>query len=319
MLWRTKEPGFDVALAVSQGSRDYQEDSVVADAPIGASYGIVVLADGMGGHAAGDVASKTVVSEVFRQLKFECDSFLDQNTDIPALLCKAAAAANMATMKHVAKNPKSAGMGSTLVSTVFVENRLFWVSIGDSPLFLFRDGILKQLNEDHSLGPQIDFLVKSGMLDAEAGKTHPNRNCLTSVIMGEDIAKTDCPADPFEVREGDIFIVASDGLQYLDNPQIEKLLRKNRKKRSCEIARLLLASIEALGDPNQDNVSFSVVKINYLTMAKQAQKTLRSVANLQQAPSSQHAAADAVQPAVAISGKVKRESGSRFAAAINGE
>ncbi len=74
-MWRSPEPRFDVASAICQGGRDYQEDAIVTDFPFGADSGVVVLADGMGGHAAGDVASKIVVTEVFSELKFESANF----------------------------------------------------------------------------------------------------------------------------------------------------------------------------------------------------------------------------------------------------
>ena len=73
-MWRSPEPRFDVASAICQG-RDYQEDAIVTDFPFGSDSGVVVLADGMGGHAAGDVASKIVVTEVFSELKFESANF----------------------------------------------------------------------------------------------------------------------------------------------------------------------------------------------------------------------------------------------------
>ncbi|MCB2135839.1 MAG: serine/threonine-protein phosphatase [Rhodobacteraceae bacterium] len=261
-MWRLPEPGYDVASAVGQGGRDYQEDAIVTDFPVDSPYGYAILADGMGGHAAGDVASRTVIAEVFKALKFAGESLLDPETDIRALLNDAAAAANGSTRAYVKTHPQARGMGATLVSAVFVRNRLHWLSIGDSPLYLFRDGALKQLNEDHSMAPQIDFMVKAGMMDAETGKNHPNRNCLTSVIMGDTIAKTDCPVAPFDTRPGDIFIVSSDGLQYLEDRQIEKIVQKNRRKRSSEIVRQLVRAINTLNDPNQDNVSFSVIKVN---------------------------------------------------------
>ena len=69
-MWRSREPRYDVASGISQGARDYQEDAITSDFPVGAEAGFVVLADGMGGHAAGDVASKIVLTEVYSELKF---------------------------------------------------------------------------------------------------------------------------------------------------------------------------------------------------------------------------------------------------------
>ncbi|WP_106746249.1 PP2C family protein-serine/threonine phosphatase [Yoonia maritima] len=262
-MWRSPEPRFDVASAIVQGGRDYQEDAIVSDFPFGADTGVVVLADGMGGHAAGDVASKIVVTEVFSELKFQSANFGDFESEIPQYLTAAAVNANNVVREHVQEHPETRGMGATLVSLVLVENRMFWMSIGDSPLYHFRNGKIKQLNEDHSMAPQIDFMVQSGLLDPEAGRNHPDRNCLTSVILGDRVAKSDCPKTPFELEVGDIVVVSSDGLQYLEEVQIQKILHRYRRRKSAEIAGYLLEAIENLADPDQDNVSFSVIKLNH--------------------------------------------------------
>jgi len=267
-MWQSHESGFDVASAVSQGGRDYQEDTVVTDFPLGSDSGFVVLADGMGGHAAGDVASKIVVTEVFSELKFQSATFSYNENDIPTHLFDAAKSANECLLSEVSTNPETTGMGSTLVSVVICENRLFWISIGDSPLYILRDGKLKQLNEDHSMAPQIDFMVESGMIDAEVGKNHPDRNCLTSVLMGDSVAKIDCPKTPFELKIGDILLVSSDGLQFLEDSEIQEIMATHAKKPSNEISARLLAALQKLDDPDQDNISFSVIKINNFDITK---------------------------------------------------
>lgn len=253
---------YDVASAVSQGQRDYQEDAVIADFPIGSEFGFAVLADGMGGHSAGDIASKIVVTEVFSELKIQSGDAKYFIENIAEILVEAAHAANECIKAHVGQNPDTEGMGATLIAPVFIKDDLHWVSIGDSPFFLFRNGRLQQLNEDHSMAPQIDLMVSTGLLDAQEGKSHPDRNCLTSVIFGNDITHIDCPKTPTKLLDGDILIVASDGLQFLNNEQIERLLRQFQGSNSNEIANQLLRALEKLADPEQDNISFSVVKIS---------------------------------------------------------
>ncbi|MCV2874347.1 protein phosphatase 2C domain-containing protein [Defluviimonas sp. WL0050] len=273
-MWRSPEPRFDVAACICQGGRDYQEDAIVTDFPTGTDIGVAVLADGMGGHAAGDVASKIVVTEVFSELKFESANFAEFEAEVPNYLTAAASSANACVRDYVMENPKVRGMGATLVALVMVENRMYWMSIGDSPLYHLRSGKLRQLNEDHSMAPQIDMMVKSGMMDAETGKNHPDRNCLTSVILGDRVARSDCPKTPFKLEVGDIVVVSSDGLQYLEEPKIERILQKYRRRKSAEIAEHLLAAINDLADPEQDNVSFAVIKLNHNkpTMQKVRQK-----------------------------------------------
>jgi serine/threonine protein phosphatase PrpC len=262
MIWRSREPRYDVASGISQGARDYQEDAITADFPVGAEAGFVVLADGMGGHAAGDVASKIVLTEVFSELKFHLADVGGFEARAPEILRSVADLANETLRQHTRSHPETEGMGATLVVPALVENRLWWISVGDSPLFLYRNGKISQLNEDHSMAPQIDFMVRSGLMDPQVGANHPDRNCLISVLMGTRIPKIDCPVKPFALQAGDIVVCASDGLQFLSNAQIEKILTKYRKTRSTEIVERLLDELNKLGDPDQDNISFTVIKVN---------------------------------------------------------
>jgi serine/threonine protein phosphatase PrpC len=275
MIWRSREPRYDVASGISQGARDYQEDAITADFPVGAEAGFVVLADGMGGHAAGDVASKIVLTEVYSELKFhfaDVDAF---EARAPEILRGIADLANETLRQHTRTHPETDGMGATLVVPALVENRLYWISVGDSPLFLYRGGKLTQLNEDHSMAPQIDFMVKSGLMDAETGANHPDRNCLISVLMGTRIPKVDCPVKPHELRASDIVICSSDGLQFMSNAQIEKLVGKYARKRSTEIAERLLEELQKLDDPDQDNISFTIIKVNDASVRPKEEKAPR--------------------------------------------
>ena len=262
MIWRSRDPRYDVASGISQGARDYQEDAITSDFPVGSEAGFVVLADGMGGHAAGDVASKIVLTEVYSELKFHFADVEAFEGRAPEILRNVAELANDTLRQHTRTHPETEGMGATLVVPALVENRLWWISVGDSPLYLYRAGKLSQLNEDHSMAPQIDFMVTSGLMDAATAANHPDRNCLISVLMGTRIPKIDCPAKPAELQAGDIVVCASDGLQFLTNAQIERVLQRYRKSRSTEIAERLLEEIGKLADPDQDNISFCIIKVN---------------------------------------------------------
>lgn len=241
--------------------RDHQEDAVISDFPLGSDFGVAVLADGMGGHAAGDVASKIVMTEVYSELKFQSAAPDALAMNIVSVLHAAAESANECLRAHVVEHPEAAGMGATLVAVVLNGSRMHWISIGDSPLYLFRNGRLRQLNEDHSMAPQIDFMVHSGLMDSEIGRDHPDRNCLTSVLAGDEIVRIDCPADPFVLQDGDIVVVSSDGLQFLENEEIAETLDKLQDEPASEIADGFLTALEELADPDQDNVSMSVIKV----------------------------------------------------------
>ena len=263
MIRRSRPTRFDVATAIHQGRREYQEDAIAVDFPVGTDMGYVVLADGMGGHAAGDVASKLVLTEAFSQMKFQIADMDTFRANVPAILNNIALSANQCLRDYVSETPDVRGMGATLIVPTILEDQLYWISIGDSPLYLIRKGKIQQLNEDHSLAPQIDVMLEQGLIDEETARDHPDRNCLTSVLLGDKVARIDCRPEPFQLEAGDIVIAASDGLQFMPDPKIELLVHKNRRRNVNEIADILLTAVMALNDPDQDNISFSVIKINH--------------------------------------------------------
>ncbi len=252
---------YDAAMVIDQGRRARQEDAIVSDFPTGNGFGFVVLADGMGGHAGGDVASKIVVTEVFSELKMQSGDPEVLEQRIGDILGDAALSANECIGLYSSRSPEHEGMGATLLAPVLMDDRLYWVSIGDSPLYLFRDGTLSRLNADHVLVSQIDFMVNSGLMGREEAVNHPDQHCLTSVLAGRDIAQIDCRATPVWLAHGDIVIAASDGLQSLSEPRIEALLRFAGNQSAERIADGLLRDIARLDDPWQDNVSFCVIKV----------------------------------------------------------
>ncbi|MGB8622998.1 MAG: protein phosphatase 2C domain-containing protein [Paracoccaceae bacterium] len=259
-MLRTCEIGFDAVSAISRGRRQYQEDALVSDFPIGGDMGMVVLADGMGGHAAGDVASKIAVTEVFSELKLQSGDVEAFENDAPRILRDVALGANECIRGHTRAHAETRGMGSTLLALTFVNDRMFWISIGDSPLYLYRNGVLRQINQDHSMAPQIDLLVRAGQMTVEEGSAHPDRNCLTSVLCGEEIPRIDCPDEPLELLDHDMIVAASDGLQFLREDVIEMILQVHRHDSSAEIAQALLDALERQDDPEQDNIAISVVR-----------------------------------------------------------
>ena len=132
MIWRSREPRYDVASGISQGARDYQEDAITADFPVGAEAGFVVLADGMGGHAAGDVASKIVLTEVFSELKFHFADVEAFEAKAPEILRQVADLAMTRCASTPGPTPRRKAWGRRLWCPALVENRLWWISVGDS-------------------------------------------------------------------------------------------------------------------------------------------------------------------------------------------
>jgi serine/threonine protein phosphatase PrpC len=258
----TETMRFDVATASIQGTRDYQEDAIIANFPVGQGSGFAIIADGMGGQVGGGLASALVTTQMFTHLKLQESLLISGALNAPFSLREAAKQANKSIADHVVKNSTQSGMGSTLLAPVILGDRLSWISVGDSPLYLFRAGALRQLNKDHSMAPQIDVMVKEGAMDAAKGKDHPDRHKLLSVINGKEIAEIDCPKAPVLLKNGDILIAATDGLQALSNTIIAKTLKAGQSGTALELANAFLRAVGMVGNPDQDNTTFAVIKIS---------------------------------------------------------
>lgn len=253
---------YDAATVLTMGRRERQEDAVEMHFPAGAVLGACVLADGMGGHAAGNVASATVVEEVLGEIRGHVADPDRLEREVGAILHSALDRANARVARLAAASPDLQGMGSTLVAPILVKNRLYWISVGDSPLYLMRGARMARLNKEHSLAGRMEGMVARGLLSREEADNHPDRDCLTSVLFGRAIPEIDCREAPLTLKDGDILIAASDGLQFLDDLRIAEVVYANRRATSAEIGRLLLQEIGALDDPDQDNVSIGIIKIS---------------------------------------------------------
>ncbi|WP_170333730.1 PP2C family protein-serine/threonine phosphatase [Ruegeria arenilitoris] len=253
-------PAYDIALILNQGQRETQEDAIAARVFDATNSGYVVVADGMGGHEAGEVASELVLSAWREVVDAQMEDPDAAEGALIDALPMAAIQANAAIANHGEEQSQGFSMGSTLLGMLLLGQRVFWISIGDSPMYLYRDGTLTQINEDHSMAPEIDAQVAKGILSPDEARSHPDRNQLTSVIMGASIPKVDCPEEPLVLNADDILILGSDGLQYLSNNEIQSILNDHAQSLSQDIADTLLQALQAKEDPDQDNVSIAVVK-----------------------------------------------------------
>ena len=258
--------GFDYAARAIQGARENQEDACQfakfdgsGTLPLGrhgARRGgtlLAVLADGMGGHAGGAEASATA-----------CSGFVAayQASDGPltSRLAGALDTSNRAISAALLRDRSLAGMGCTLVGAAFTPGGLGWVSVGDSPLLLFRDGKLYQLNEDHSLAPVLDKLAEQGQMTTDEADNHPRRHFLRAALTGGAIELVDLPGALLPLRDGDLVLLASDGIEVLSHGEIADLLAVHAAERPEALADIVLAAIEAKAHPNQDNATVMAVK-----------------------------------------------------------
>ncbi len=253
------------ASRASQGARNYQEDAAAvwpgpgplvpkAEPPPGTAL-VAVLADGMGGHAAGDVASTTI-----------CGIFLHHFANLdgtnPEKLSACLAAANTAIAAHVSANPGLAGMGATCVGLVIGETGLDWISVGDSPLYIHRRGTLLRLNADHSLAPLLDQMVADGKMDADTAKTDPRRHYLRSAVTGEELDLIDASDAPLALQSGDTVVLASDGLLTLEDDDLRRLVNAYSGDGATALAEALLRAVETAGVPHQDNTTVIVLVVS---------------------------------------------------------
>lgn len=238
-----------------QGRRHEQQDSYgwVVDPGFRNVLEQVVLlvADGMGGHAGGATASRTAV-EAFGT------AFCETRGAISERLEDSLRRANWSIADNARGNPALGGMGTTLVAAHLTGDRfLRWLSVGDSPMWLFSNGKLRRLNRDHSMTPLLGQLMQLGYLTAEQAATDARHHRLRSVVMGQDIPLIDLQDDAIELEEGDVLILASDGLETLSEDEIGTIAATNATS-SRAMVEALLAAVRSRSMPYQDNATVIV-------------------------------------------------------------
>ncbi len=249
---------YEVGAKQVQGGRDYQEDCFQVFFPetddVDKRQALIVLADGMGGHAGGAVASEIVVEKVVREMSKDYPA-----ENFPDALLNATNAANKAVQERARERPELQGMGCTLVAFNLDEKALHWISIGDSLLYLLRGGEVIRKNDDHSYGGYMDRLIAAGEEIPETPGFTPRRNMLMSYINGEEIAMIDCPEEGHDVRPGDRLIVASDGLDTISSDDFPALSKNAHTAQA--FADALIDAVEQVGKRNQDNTTVVVVDV----------------------------------------------------------
>ena len=181
--------------------REVNQDFVyVTDKPVGPFPNLLVVADGMGGHKAGDFASKYTVKVLHEELE---KTVLKKPEEI---LKEIVITANHELIKAAQSDVKLEGMGTTLVVATVIGNTLYFSNVGDSRLYLINDKI-KQISKDHSL---VEEMVRLGGIKAEEAKHHPDKNIITRAIGAKDSVEVDFYEH--RLKKGDIILMCTDGL-----------------------------------------------------------------------------------------------------------
>ena len=228
---------FTAAAASDKGrKRPANEDSF----GYSTKHGIYVLCDGMGGAAAGEVASSLAVREMVRCLEHRAP-----DTQFPAAAVEALHGANEAVHARAQRDRKLRGMGTTMVAVIVDAQRVWVLNVGDSRCYLFRGDQLRQVTVDHSL---VEEQVRMGRMTPDEALNSPFRNVITRALGTQKKVSPD--VFELQTEPGDLLLLCSDGLtREVDDPAIESILRLNLPLAElCD--RLIEAANEAGGHDN---------------------------------------------------------------------
>jgi serine/threonine protein phosphatase PrpC len=231
---------------IGERRRVNQDYVFCSEATIGKLPNLFIVADGMGGHNAGDYASRYCV-EFFKQKVEESD------LDSPIASIEAAIkATNEALWNKAQEQIELEGMGTTLVVATISDKEMYVANVGDSRLYVIGDKI-RQVTEDHSL---VEAMVKTGELDRNEARIHPNKNIITRAIGANKTVEPDF----FEVylEDGDTVLMCSDGLtNMLDDETIERIIKEND---DLEVAATKLVRC-ANENGGRDNIAIVIIQV----------------------------------------------------------
>lgn len=236
--------------------RSHNEDSVAYDADLG----LVVLADGMGGYNAGEVASGIAVSVLSSEVRHYLEDARPEDLDSSgkelgvALLYDNVKKANLSIFRAAQSQPQYAGMGTTIVTALFYDDRVAVAHIGDSRMYRLRGELFEAITRDHSL---LQEQIDSGMISKEDARLSKNKNLVTRAV-GID-ADVEPELHVHDVQVGDLYLLCSDGLNDMveddDIGTTVQMLQNNLSLAATQLIQL------ANDNGGRDNVSVILVKV----------------------------------------------------------
>ncbi len=195
-----------------QLNQDYVFTSIL---PLGVLPNLFLVADGMGGHNAGDVASKDTVETIVEEIS----RMQDQETEPAEVLSVAINRANERIRQLASSDYSMTGMGTTVVAATYADGILTVANVGDSRLYIVNEDI-RQVTRDHSL---VEEMIRMGGIDRETARTHPDKNIITRAVGAMKYLKIDFFEEA--LHEGDIVLMCSDGLtNMLEDEDIRRII-----------------------------------------------------------------------------------------------
>ena len=235
---------------VRENNEDKFEFYVPEDERALANKGAVYLVcDGMGGHAAGQIASELA-----------CKTFIDVYANHPGdspvvAMTTAVVAANRWVFENATNNPQRKGMGTTLSALILKQDEAYTVQVGDSRVYRLRDGLLEQLTHDHTW---TDEAIRAGVITPDEAKNHQYKHVITRAVGTE--AQVVPEVTRFDLRAGDLFLICSDGLlNHVEDDAIAETLKSHSPADACW--RLIGAALQGGGS---DNTTVLIVRVDTL-------------------------------------------------------
>lgn len=250
--------------------REANEDSVAEASELG----LVVLADGMGGHNAGEVASAMAVNTILDSVRagWPYRSELDnagQTRPEAELLRKSVEVAHAAIREKADSQPQYQGMGTTVVACLLHDENAIIAHVGDSRLYRLRNDSLKQVTQDHSL---VEDLIAKGFYSREEARQNVRRNILTRALGSGDTVQVDVRSEP--AQTGDIYLLCSDGLtEMVSDEEIRLTLLKFSASLDKAAEQLITLANQHGG---KDNVSVALVRVEQAFAGKTLYQTLKA-------------------------------------------
>lgn len=211
--------------------------------------GFCILADGMGGHNAGEVASQNAVKLIAEEMNRLLES---GEKEIPGQLSRAVSAANTGVYTMASENPIHRGMGTTVVTAFIDDGTAYVANVGDSRAYAVRDDEIVQITTDHSV---VSELVMRGTITKEEARLHPQKNIITRAVGTDKSVRTDI--FEYNYSPGDVMIICSDGLStMLDDNRILEIIKS--KKTSEDTVNSLIAAAKYEG--GLDNITVICIR-----------------------------------------------------------
>lgn len=241
----------EIATTTDAGAvRSFNEDAIATELDLG----LALVADGMGGYKAGDVASGMAAAIVVEALKHHLNADTPTENNTAGALKYAVEKTNRSILKAAQANPQYHGMGTTLVMAVFHDNRLTFTHVGDSRLYRLRQGKLKALTQDHSI---LHEQVAQGLISNDEAKTSHNRHLVTRALGIEE--QVQCKLQERPAEPGDIYLLCSDGLNdMVDDTDIELALNTLQANLPLAARQLVMMANDNGG---HDNISVILIKV----------------------------------------------------------